>query len=260
MNRSLTGCVFRAASLPRTTFWTCSLPRSSTCAFGTCDSPLFPQVSTKREEKTAWGELFFPPTVCRLPSLGGRSVASFLVFNESKEWRRPGSNRQPPACKAGALPVELRPPRAVMSSGWRPDRGRRSPERTASPQPAPVGTRGFEPRTSALSELRSNQLSYAPVLTGAAILAHPPVPVQPSGSVEISAGWPRQLWSGAKSGPASPLNAGGVGCEILGVLQYTLGLLAAVLLERASEWGHRPNVTVVVFLLGWPLPEVQEIA
>ena len=24
-------------------------------------------------------------------------------------WRRPGSNRQPPACKAGALPVELRP-------------------------------------------------------------------------------------------------------------------------------------------------------
>ena len=26
-----------------------------------------------------------------------------------REWRRPGSNRQPPACKAGALPVELRP-------------------------------------------------------------------------------------------------------------------------------------------------------
>ena len=25
-----------------------------------------------------------------------------------------------------------------------------------------VGARGFEPRTSALSELRSNQLSYAP--------------------------------------------------------------------------------------------------
>jgi hypothetical protein len=26
-----------------------------------------------------------------------------------RQWRRPGSNRQPPACKAGALPVELRP-------------------------------------------------------------------------------------------------------------------------------------------------------
>ena len=25
------------------------------------------------------------------------------------KWRRPGSNRQPPACKAGALPIELRP-------------------------------------------------------------------------------------------------------------------------------------------------------
>ncbi len=25
------------------------------------------------------------------------------------QWRRSGSNRQPPACKAGALPIELRP-------------------------------------------------------------------------------------------------------------------------------------------------------
>ena len=219
-----------------------------------------PRSVEKGKGKRRGGNFSSPPTVCRLPTLGGRSVASFLVFNEPKEWRRPGSNRQPPACKAGALPVELRPPRAVMSSGWRPDRGRRSPERTASPQPAPVGTRGFEPRTSALSELRSNQLSYAPILTGAAILAHPPVPVQPSGSVGISAGWPRQLWSGVKSGPASPLYAGGIGCEILGVLQYPLGLLAAVLFERASEWIRRPGVTVVMFLLGWPLPDVQEIA
>ena len=52
-------------------------------------------------------------------------------------WRRPGSNRQPPACKAGALPVELRP-RVCL----------------------PVRVLGFEPRTSALSELRSSQLSY----------------------------------------------------------------------------------------------------
>ena len=44
-----------------------------------------------------------------------------------------------------------------------------------------MGTRGFEPRTSALSELRSNQLSYAPILTGAAILVHSPASVQPSG-------------------------------------------------------------------------------
>ena len=32
------------------------------------------------------------------------------------EWRRADSNRQPPACKAGALPIELRPhfPRGRM--------------------------------------------------------------------------------------------------------------------------------------------------
>ena len=120
-----------------------------------------------------------PSVACHLWEAG--QSLRFSVFIGSNEWRRPGSNRQPPACKAGALPVELRPPRAVMSSGRRPNRERRGPERTASPQPAPVGTRGFEPRTSALSELRSNQLSYAPILTGAAILAHPPAPVQPSG-------------------------------------------------------------------------------
>ena len=219
-----------------------------------------PRSVEKGKGKRRGGNFSSPqPSVACHPWEAGQSLR-FSFFNESKEWRRPGSNRQPPACKAGALPVELRPPRAVMSSGWRPDRGRRSPERTASPQPAPVGTRGFEPRTSALSELRSNQLSYAPILTGAAILAHPPVPVQPSGSVGISAGWPRQLWSGVKSGPASPLYAGGIGCEILGVLQYPLGLLAAVLFERASGWSRRLGMTVVMFLLGWPLPDVQEIA
>ncbi len=57
------------------------------------------------------------------------------------QWRRPGSNRQPPPCKGGALPIELRPPPT---------------------KPEQVGVRGLEPRTSALSELRSNHLSYTP--------------------------------------------------------------------------------------------------
>ena len=30
-------------------------------------------------------------------------------MKDDEEWRRPGSNRRPPACKAGALPAELRP-------------------------------------------------------------------------------------------------------------------------------------------------------
>ena len=32
------------------------------------------------------------------------------------EWRRPGSNRQPLACKASALPVELRPPSRIRGN------------------------------------------------------------------------------------------------------------------------------------------------
>ena len=43
----------------------------------------------------------------------GRQQSFFCFFSLSRKrhglWRRPGSNRQPPACKTGALPIELRP-------------------------------------------------------------------------------------------------------------------------------------------------------
>jgi hypothetical protein len=35
--------------------------------------------------------------------------SGYLIRRCRIKWRRPGSDRQPPACKAGALPVELRP-------------------------------------------------------------------------------------------------------------------------------------------------------
>ena len=54
-----------------------------------------------------------------------------------------GSNRRPPACKAGALPAELIP--LVSLEGCRL-----------------VGLVGFEPTTPALSRRCSNQLSYRP--------------------------------------------------------------------------------------------------
>ena len=54
-------------------------------------------------------------------------------------WRMTGSNRRPPACKAGALPAELIPQADVM-----------------------VGLVGLEPTTPALSRRCSNQLSYRP--------------------------------------------------------------------------------------------------
>src|SRR5690606_12138940 len=63
-----------------------------------------------------------------------------IQFSKNKYWwSLAGSNRCPPACKAGALPAELRPLRGNM-----------------------VGLSGLEPPTSRLSGVRSNQLSYRP--------------------------------------------------------------------------------------------------
>jgi hypothetical protein len=56
-------------------------------------------------------------------------------------WSQSGSNRRPPACKAGALPAELWP--LTFQLGL-------------------VGLGGFEPPTSPLSGVRSDQLSYRP--------------------------------------------------------------------------------------------------
>lgn len=63
-------------------------------------------------------------------------------------WRQTGSNRRPPACKAGALPAELCP-HTETSQG------------TSARQL--VGLVGFEPTTPALSRRCSNRLSYRPL-------------------------------------------------------------------------------------------------
>ncbi len=69
-------------------------------------------------------------------------------INKSKWWRMTGSNRRPPACKAGALPAELIPQShntaCRMDLIWL------------------VGLVGFEPTTPALSRRCYNQLSYRP--------------------------------------------------------------------------------------------------
>ncbi len=56
-----------------------------------------------------------------------------------------GSNRRPPACKAGALPAELIPLLSNRCLLWNL-----------------VGLDGLEPSTPALSRRCSNQLSYRP--------------------------------------------------------------------------------------------------
>ena len=63
-------------------------------------------------------------------------------------WRVPGSNRWPPACKAGALPAELTPRLGTVSSFSEV-----------------VGQNGLEPSTSRLSVVCSSQLSYWPILS-----------------------------------------------------------------------------------------------
>jgi integrase/transcriptional regulator with XRE-family HTH domain len=45
-------------------------------------------------------------------SISGNATLA-IADRGREEWRRPGSNRQPPACKAGALPIELRPRRVI---------------------------------------------------------------------------------------------------------------------------------------------------
>ncbi len=74
-------------------------------------------------------------------------------LHRSSWWSVPGSNRRPPACKAGALPAELTP-------------------RLPLPAGEMVGRGGLEPPTSRLSGVRSNHLSYRPA-PGAGTTAAP---------------------------------------------------------------------------------------
>ena len=73
------------------------------------------------------------------------------------QWRRRDSNSRPPACKAGALPTELRPHRANVNKK--------------------IGLSGLEPPTSRLSGVRSNRLSYKPISNLAATYSPIPSPV-----------------------------------------------------------------------------------
>ena len=82
------------------------------------------------------------------PQPGGRGRTCFLLpfvlaLSSQDWWSRTVSNRRPHACKARALPTELRP----VSIGI---------EATL------VGPGGLEPPTSRLSGVCSNQLSYRP--------------------------------------------------------------------------------------------------
>ncbi len=73
-------------------------------------------------------------------------------------WSRTESNRRPPACKAGALPTELRPPRRAADP--------RQKRPFAKEPGLMVGLGRLELPTSRLSGVRSNRLSYRPQHNG----------------------------------------------------------------------------------------------
>ena len=92
--------------------------------------------------------------------LFGRTISHGL--NTKTWWSQTGSNRRPPACKAGALPTELWP-RFHFTVHF----AREGEEM--------VGLGRLELPTSRLSSARSNQLSYKPKLfKGPSCSAHGP--------------------------------------------------------------------------------------
>src|SRR5665213_681974 len=109
----------------------------------------------------------------------------FLQFDrqDRRWWSQTGSNRRPPACKAGALPTELWPRSAVnqlmmpifMKTAWLACRAVARGNQPAfalsgfgvaafarGSERRLVGLGRFELPTSRLSSARSNQLSYRP--------------------------------------------------------------------------------------------------
>ena len=90
-------------------------------------------------------------------------------------WSQAGSNRRPPACKAGALPAELWPHGSRSSNSLKnslesadlvdPAKGHEASTHSAriDLREAMVGLGGLEPPASPLSGVRSNHLSYRPM-------------------------------------------------------------------------------------------------
>ena len=93
----------------------------------------------------------------------GAQVCNPGIQDQGGWWRMTGSNRRPPACKAGALPAELIP------QAFGPQVGLAIKL---------VGLVGFEPTTPALSRRCSNRLSYRPnCLHSCSLLNQQPISV-----------------------------------------------------------------------------------
>ena len=85
-------------------------------------------------------------------------LLSPALLRPRRKWSRRDLNPRPSACKADALPAELRPQGKNFQIPIRSGSGGPGPPGQLSE----MGARRVELRTSSLSATRSNQLSYAP--------------------------------------------------------------------------------------------------
>ena len=116
------------------------------------------------------------------PKVDGHRICSDEPIT-GKWWSLSGSNRRPEACKATALPAELRP--LGESSGWLVVRGQslrtqtNQQPQTQNHSPIMVGLGRLERPTSPLSGVRSNHLSYRPE-------PHPKPPLKRAALIDVS--------------------------------------------------------------------------
>ena len=98
-----------------------------------------------------------------IPRIVPRFVFSSRLGRRSpgQAWRRRDSNPRPSACKADALPVELRPPVGSLPAEHHALPAKLHPRGARSGQ-GRMGVRRVELRTSRLSGGRSDHLSYTP--------------------------------------------------------------------------------------------------
>jgi hypothetical protein len=118
-----------------------------------------------------------PPAHPRQAGPTAISLGQRVAARQNLAWRRSDSNRRPPACKAGALPLSYAPGNRDRTSASATPRRAAVQRRSLlsasggfSPppagRPAKMGQGGLEPPTPRLSSVCSDQLSYWPTAQG----------------------------------------------------------------------------------------------
>ena len=147
----------RASSLPSCTSWSAGwYPAGVPSKKASGKSPLYDVNAVRKLPSSP------PRKITNENPRAAKLKSRICAFSLPKSWwSQTGSNRRPPACKAGALPTELWPLDAVIQSLSSDCRRQRM-----------VGLGRLELPTSRLSGVRSNHLSYRPE-TKACVRSYP---------------------------------------------------------------------------------------